>query len=55
MNCSQRKDCVCPSCKLHVRPFIYMVIFALIVYFLTKNIQLTTGVMAAHFVLFHLL
>jgi hypothetical protein len=48
-------DCECPSCKLHVRPFIYMVIFALVVYFLTKNVQLTAGVLAAHFVLFHLL
>ena len=55
MHCSRRGDCDCPRCKLHAHPFIYMVIFALIVYFLTKNVQLTLGVLATHFVLFNLL
>ena len=54
MHCSRRSDCECPRCKLHVRPFIYMVLFAFIVYFLTKNLQLTAGILATHFVLFHL-
>ena len=48
-------DCDCPSCKRHVRPFIYVAIFTLVIYLLTKNIKLTAGVLAAHFVLFHLL
>jgi len=41
---------------VHQRPILYMAIFAVGLYFLTKqNMQMFFSILALHFVLFHLL
>ena len=46
--------CTCSNCRwAHRRSFIYMIIFTLFVYFLTKDVKLTGAVLLAHALLFH--
>jgi hypothetical protein len=41
---------------VHKRPILYMAVFAVGLWFLTKgNVQLFASVLALHFILFHLL
>jgi len=53
MGCSD--ECNCTKCSMRKNAFIYTSIFALFVYFLTKNVKLTLSVLLGHYILFQLL